>query len=126
MTAWPKPYPDQHKNPWNRPWCARCTTECLADSPCRCCETARADEAEAECNALSARLIKAVPASYVAMKERALRAEAALERVREFCEQQVKDRSGWSDDRHKFDLSYIDGWNDALDRVEQALGGGTS
>ena len=95
MSTWPKYNEERHKNPWNRPWCARCATECLADSLCRCCETARADAAE-----------------------------AAIQRVRETCEQQVKDRSGWSDDRHKFDLSYIDGWNDALDRIEQAIDGG--
>ena len=50
----------------------------------------------------------------------------AVERVRGVCEQQVKDRSAYSDDRHRFDLSYIDGWNDALDRVEQVNDGGTS
>ena len=101
MTAWPKYNPEAHE-PWmprasTALMCRRCRDLCGEPIPCRCCETARADEAE-----------------------------AALKRVREFCEQQVKDRSGWSDDRHKFDLSYIDGWNDALDRVEQALGGGTS
>ena len=75
--------------------CDHCGNECVPESPCRCCETARANEAE-----------------------------RALDRVREFCEQQVKDRSGSSKDRDRFDLSYIDGWNDALDNVEQVLDGG--
>ena len=45
--------------------------------------------------------------------------EAALA----FCEQQAKDRSLYGDDREKYELAYIDGWNDALDRVEQFLRG---
>lgn len=62
-----------------------------------------------------------------AMRElvaRAEKAEAQVQRVREVCEQQMKDRSPWSDDREKYGLDRIDGWNDALDIVEQALDGG--
>lgn len=48
--------------------------------------------------------------------------EAAIERVRAVPE---KDRRAWfTDDRHPLALDYIDGWNDALDYVEQALEGG--
>jgi hypothetical protein len=35
-----------------------------------------------------------------------------------------KDRRLWfTDNRHPLTLDYIDGWNDALDQVEQALDG---
>ena len=121
MTAWPKHNEERHRNPWNRPWCARCTTECLADSPCRCCETARADEAEAEAEAHRLRHQLAGGSGLVAplpceQQNDALRATVA--RAREF--QPLRSLTY----RHGFDLSYIDGWNDALDRIEQAIDGG--
>ena len=46
---------------------------------------------------------------------------ATVQRVRAVPE---KDRRLWfTDDRHPLTLDYIDGWNDALDYVEQALDG---
>jgi tRNA(Glu) U13 pseudouridine synthase TruD len=48
---------------------------------------------------------------------------AQVQALRDVCEQQVKDRSLYSADRDKCGLDYIDGWNDALDIVEQALDG---
>ena len=53
------------------------------------------------------------------LEAQAQRIEAALA----FCEQQAKDRSPWSDDREQYSLDYVDGWNDALDRVETLLRG---
>ena len=48
---------------------------------------------------------------------------AQVKAARDVCEQQVRDRSPNSADRQFHTLDYIDGWNDALDIVEQALDG---
>lgn len=61
--------------------------------------------------------------AHLAAEARAERAEAQVKAVRGVCEQQVKDRSLYSADRDKHGLDRIDGWNDALDIVEQALDG---
>ena len=53
----------------------------------------------------------------------AQQAWARIEAALAFCEQQAKDRSPWSDDREQYSLDYVDGWNDALDRVETLLRG---
>ena len=75
--------------------CRNCAnTGCSQVCPCYCCLAAVVERLTAERDALAA-----------------------------LCEQQTKDRSLYSDDREKYDLSYIDGWNDALDLVEQALRG---
>ena len=89
MSTWPKYNPERHRRVHDpRVMDCSCSEEfyCSEDQPCPCCETARADGAEELNRALTARLIEAVPASYVALKERALRAEAAVERVRELHE----------------------------------------
>ena len=51
------------------------------------------------------------------------RLRAQVQAVRDVCEQQVKDRSLYSADRQFHTLDRIDGWNVALDIVEQALDG---
>ena len=53
----------------------------------------------------------------------AQQAWARIEAALAVCEQQAKDRSPWSDDREQYGLDYVDGWNDALDRVETLLRG---
>ena len=62
MSDWPKYNPERHSptNDRDTAWCRRCGDDngasCHVDFPCRCCETARADEAEAEVEALRASL----------------------------------------------------------------------
>ena len=91
--------PERHRdNGADYTWCAECENHdesgCFPADPCRCC-------LEAE---VAAR-------------------RAQVKAVRDVCEQQVKDRSLYSADRQFHTLDYIDGWNDALDIVEQALDG---
>lgn len=52
MSNWPKYNPDRHFE-WAEDTvvsieCIQCDRNCRPDNPCRCCETARADAAEAE------------------------------------------------------------------------------
>ena len=98
MSDWPKYNPERHAyfaphGSKRVPYCPKtrggCGQPCSLEHPCRCCETARADAAE-----------------------------AAIQRVREFCEQQEPGVAFTL-----CGLDYIDGWNDALDIVEQALDG---
>ena len=89
--------PDWHDSVGVRAWC-RCGTWCSDGAECDCCELV---ELRAEVETL----------------------RAQVQAVRDVCEQQVKDRSPYSDDRYKHGLDRIDGWNDALDIVEQALDG---
>ena len=58
----------------------------------------RAEKAEAQVRAvreerdrLANQLVNEIPGSYIQMKERALRAEAAIERVRELCEDKSRE-----------------------------------
>ena len=49
MTDWPKYNAGRHHvNRHGHVDCQRCLGCCIPDNPCRCCETARANEAEAE------------------------------------------------------------------------------
>ena len=90
-------HPDWHDSVGVRAWC-RCGTWCSDGAACDCCELV---ELRAEVETL----------------------RAQVQAVRDVCEQQVKDRSLYSADRDKHGLDRIDGWNDALDIVEQALDG---
>lgn len=104
---------------------------CLPNRPCRCClaaevEVLRAQVSEEHDLRLAAQTRADAAEDQMEDAAKVIAAtRAQVQRVREVCEQQMKDRSPWSDDREKHGLDRIDGWNDALDIVEQALDGAT-
>ena len=129
MTAWPKYNPEAHE-PWmprasTALMCRRCRDLCGEPIPCRCCETARANEAEAA----NARYLGTIQ-QHVFQVERLATgldsAEAENEALRATVERVRDALSAESQNPHFVNMGDHMTFLDALNRILDALDRGIS